>query len=259
MVRILGLFVLLLSTHLSAEQALRIGIRTGLPPSYYTETNPPKGVLPEIINAVLEPLDADLVYQINPRRRIIHQLLAGDVHITTLSMSSELIGKIKWPQGLVVSSESLLTFDVNLYKLSRSDIHIADKSELSSYTIGSSRHPKFLLDAFNEYLAVDVDITIFNKSDSLIKALLSGRVDFVLLSDPELQGLLRGFPAGVDVDVVYHLGVVKSHLILSEAAFGREEAIKHARFIDERILQLHQQGKIQAIVDKYKLPLRSEH
>ncbi len=263
MAKFVGLFVLFLSMPLSmplsAEQALRFGLRTGLPATYYTETIPPKGVLPELISAVLDPLDTELEYQIIPRRRIIHQLLAGDLHMTTLPVALDLVGKMQWPEGLVVSTEPLLTYDVNLYKLSTSDLQITDRSDISGLLLGSTRHPKFMINAMQAYFVVDFEIELFNKSESMLKALLSKRVDIILLSDPELLGLLRSFPESTPIEKVYPLGVVQTHLVVSQAAFGHEEAIKHARFIDERILQMHQQGQIQAVVNQYNLPLRSEH
>ncbi len=79
------------------------------------------------------------------------------------------------------------------------------------------------------------------------------------MSAPEITVLLQKYPEDVAVEKAYTMGVVQTHLVLSEVAFGHDEAIKHIRFIDERILQLHQQRKIEAIVEKYKLPLRSEH
>jgi hypothetical protein len=259
MARLLAVIILLVSVNLLADQPLQVGLRTGLPPIFYRETTPPKGVFPELIGAVLAPLDKQLEYKINPRRRLIHQMQVGELHMTTIPIGVGLKEKMKWPEGLIVGKEPLLTFDVNLYKLSSNKTQIKDKSELLNYRLGSTRHPKFMFDAMNEYLALDLQFDLFNKTESLFKALLSKRVDFALLSASELTALLRKYPADIGVEKVYTMGVVQTYLVLSVAAFGHEEAIRHARFIDERILQLHQQGKIQAVVEKYNLPLRSEH
>jgi ABC-type amino acid transport substrate-binding protein len=259
MARLLAVIILLVSVNLLADQPIQVGLRTGLSPDYYSEASPPKGIFPELIGAVFAPLDQQLEYQINPRRRLIHQLQAGEVHMTTLPVPIDLVGKMNWPEGLIVGKEPLLTFDVNLYKLSSNNTQIKDKSDLLNYHLGSTRHPKFMFDAMNEYFELDLQFDLFNKTESLFKALLSKRVDFALLSASELAVLLRKYPADIGVEKVYTMGVVQTYLVISEAAFGREEAIKHARFIDERILQLHQQGKIQAVAKKYNLPLRSEH
>ncbi len=259
MARLLAVVILLVSMNLWADQPIQVGLRTGLPSTFYREASPPKGVFPELISAVFAPLDAQLEYKINPRRRLIHQMQTGEVHMTTIPVGLGVAGKMKWPEGLIVGKEPLLTFDVHLYKLSSNNTQIKDKSELLNYRLGSTRHPKFMLAAMNEYFALDLQFGLFNKTESLFKALLSQRVDFALLSVPELTSLLLEYPEGIGVEVVYTLGVVQTHLVLSEAAFGHEEAIKHARFIDERILKMHQQGEIQAVVEKYKLPLRSEH
>ncbi len=259
MVRLLGVFILIFSMNLLADQPLQVGLRTGLSPLYYNDTSSPKGIFPELIGAIFDPLDKQLEYKINPRRRLIYQLQVGELHMTTIPVGMGLEEKMKWPKGLVIGKEPLLTFDVNLYKLSSNSALIKDKSELLNFRLGSTRHPKFMLDAMNEYFALDLQFYLFNKTESLFKALLSKRVDFALLSVPELTVLLLKYPEDISVEKVYTFGVVQTYLALSEVAFGHEESIKQVAFIDERILQLHQQGKIQAIVKKYNLPLRSEH
>ncbi|BFM15634.1 hypothetical protein R50073_18170 [Maricurvus nonylphenolicus] len=259
MARLLPVVILFFSLELLADQPVQVGLRTGLSPAYYSETSPPKGIFPELIGAVFAPLNKPLEYSINPRRRLIHQMQVGELHMTTLPVGVGLKEKMNWPEGLVVGNEPLLTFDVNLYKLSTNKQYIDDKSDLLSYRLGSTRHPKFMFDAMNEHIALELQFELFNKTESLFKALLAQRVDFALLSASELTALMMNYPDNIGVEKAFPVSVMQTYLVLSEVAFGREEAITLSRFIDERILQLHEEGKIQAVVEKYNLPLRSEH
>lgn len=254
MLRLLIVVVLFSSMHVNAEQTLRFGLRTGLPTTYYTESVPPKGIFPDLINAALAPLDVNLEYQINPRRRLMHQMMAGDIHMTTLPAVVTLAGHTSLPKGLTVNKEPLLTYNVNLYKLASNSVRIEDKSQLAGLRIGTTRHPKFMLKAMRDYLAVEVEMPLFGRSESLLKALLTNRIDFALLSVPEKVGLLRQFPTDINIDIAYSLGKIESFLVFSEAALGQETAAEYAQIIDQRILQLQAEGQLQRIYEKYDVP-----
>lgn len=259
MPKLIGILLIVLSLPLTAEQTLIFGVREDLPTQYYANTDPPSGIFPEILGTVFQPLNIKLEYQSSPRRRIIHQMRAGQMHLSTLPIIPGHFDKLKLPDDILVSEEPIMAFEVAFYKLSSRNIELTRDSDLAPYLIGSARHPKFMLNALDEFFSQQVNFEFYSKSENLLKALLSNRVDFALLSEPVSQKMLTHYPQHIHIEKALTIGKAFTHISISESSLGKEQASALMLDLDKMIKQQRDIGALKGIVDKYAMPDLSDH
>lgn len=235
---------------LSLAEVLIFGIRPGLPIEYFVDNNPPEGILPEMVNDIFKSRGVSIEFQLMPRRRLVHQARAGSLHMTMLPMIPSFQSKSNWPEELIMGKEALFSFDIGLYKLSSNNLKITDASELASYRLGVVRQARYIEHALDDFLYSGAHLEFYSKPEHLFKALSSNRVDLVLSSEPLKIGMLKRVPIPEGVEKAWSIGRAGTYLVFSETAFG-DKAAELQQYTDQRIRDLRNQGKLDAVLERY--------
>lgn len=246
------IFLLLLFTlpAVSVAEVLLFGIRPGLPAEYFVDNDPPEGILPDLVNEIFISRGVDIEFQLMPRRRLVHRARAGSLHMTMLPMIPGFQSKSNWPAELIMGQEALFSFEVSLYKLSSNNLKITDVSELASYRLGVVRQAKYVEHALGDFLYNGAQLEFYSKPEHLFKALSSRRVDLVLSSEPLKIGMLRRVPIPEGVERAWFIGRAGTYLVFSETALGDKTA-ELQQYTDQRIRDMRNQGKLDALFERY--------
>jgi ABC-type amino acid transport substrate-binding protein len=235
---------------LSVAEDLIFGIRPGLPVEYFVDSDPPEGILPELVNGIFKSRGSSVEFQLMPRRRLVHRARAGSLHMTMLPMIPSFQSKSDWPEELVMGEEALFSFDIGLYKLSSNNLKITDVSELASYRLGVVRQAKYIEHALGDFLYSGAHLEFYSKPEHLFMALSSKRVDLVLSSEPLRIGMLRRVPIPEGVERAWFIGRAGTYLVFSETAFG-DRTSELQEYTDQRIRDMRKHGELDAMFKRY--------
>lgn len=235
---------------LSAAEPINFGVQTGLPNEYFQQDIAPRGVLPEILNQVFQPRGVEIDFELMPRRRLIHKIQAGEVALAMLPVIPRYWREQAVPEGVLIGKEPFLSFEINLYTLASRKVVVRQKSDLAQYRIGIVRQPKFMEHALDDIIHNGSHLEQYNKPEQLFKALSSGRVDLILSSEPLKNGMLRQLAIHEPLEPVYRVGRAGMYLVFSTIALGGK-VTELKSYSDTQILQMHKQGQIQAITERF--------
>ncbi len=235
---------------LSIAETLLFGLSPGLPALYINEDDTHQGFVPSLLKDVFEPVGISIDYKQMPRRRIIHSAQAGGVHLAMFPMFVDSMDDTELPEGLRMGRVPLYTFDVFLYKLTTNPLDINELNDLSGYRLGMHRQPKFIDVLLANKFGDAGHIEYYKKPEYVLKALLAGRVDVAMLSEPLMKGLLSKVSISANVEEAFLLSRTGVYLVFSEEALGAR-ALELQAYSDKRLLEMRQHGDIHRLLRKH--------
>jgi ABC-type amino acid transport substrate-binding protein len=232
---------------LSIAETLQFGLSPGLPALYINANDTHQGFVPALLKDVFEPVDISIDYKQMPRRRIIHRAQAGDVDLAMFPMFADSLDQIELPKGLYMGRVPVYTFDVYLYKLKTNELKINELLDLSGYSLGMHRQPKFIESFLLKTFETAGHIEYYKKPEYSLKALSAGRVDVVLLSEPLMKGLLSSITISDKLEEAFLVSRTGVYLVFSKEALG-VKALELRDYSDRRLQELRRNGDIHRLL-----------
>lgn len=220
----------------------RVATATIKPWFFFDETGG-RGVVHDILNEVVKSMGHTTTLHSVPLRRISTELLRGRAELSILIIGEE---TLHYPEALTIGNAPILSFSVVGVSLKSKKISINSLTQLKALHVGNIRLP-YQVDA---YLRQSSKHTAYNNTESLLKGLLSGRIDVATGAIPTLYDAAKKLGISQDIEVIYTLNKANMYLALSNKALGNniESDIKKA---NKKIEEMKKNGRLAEIISKY--------
>ncbi len=236
---------------LSPGEPLEFGGREGMPANYFDRQAIDRSSLVKLVNEIFKPLDIKVKYEELPRRRLIHNALKGDISVFTLPVLDNPIVNIQIPEGVVVGQEALFSYPLNFYTLKKRQLRLDSPEDIAEYSLGLIKEAKFIDQAIKNVVDRELSLVTFHHPSQILKALLAGRVDIIMLAEPIFMFEYGKLNPDEEITLSYSIGRSGRYLAFSEARLGRLNAKSLEAFTNKRLQHLKRIGALQTIEKDY--------
>lgn len=237
---VLGVGVLSLST---SSQELTIACEADLPPFSFEEQGEEKGIVVEIVNALLQRLGREESIQLFPWARLYEMGLQNEnIMIGAITHTGERDSLFQWCGDIVVSPLVLLALK------DRDDItEMSEVEDLEPYTIGTLRNSQREQYLMNKGLMVGVHLESAATYRQNYLKLKRGRIDLWSASVLSAYAVIRdeGDRPSEMVKIVYHMKDLPQSM---ELAFSRRTPVDIVNAFREALEQLKRDGTYDTIL-----------
>ena len=239
------LFLLMLICPLpveAVENVLRLGGAVNRPPFEYVDQGQLKGINIDIAHAIFADMGEPIDIKLYSVRRLYNLMLTGSID-----------GSVVWNTGATLKNKVLVSqmyYDSksSFYSLKERALKIQSTQDLPAYNFG--------------YIGVDDSFLFgpkginFNDHVSMVKSLLSERVDVIVLEDAIVDHVTKSLAAEKPLQRLIAFKSKSASFALSNQGLEAARAKSLLDVYNKSLLKLKKQGVIRDIIRKYS---RLEH
>lgn len=211
-----------------------------------------QGLGVEVARAVFEPLGYTVRYEVMPWVRVLEEAHEGTVDIVIAANPSD-------DPNLLYPTHALMEMTDDFYVLKDNPVVYTDIDSLKGMRVGiiSGYGYDPVVNAYlsNARTTPGLVQEVFG-DDALqqnIRKLLAGRIDLIIESGPIMDDMLKKTGQS---ELLRHLGNVPQGNIYLAFSPAHMQSQKRVEEYEARIKELRASGKLAAIYDSYKIPLK---
>lgn len=202
-----------------------------------------QGVQPEIVRLIFESFNIQMSERWVPDARLLFEIQKKHADVTIVFTYGGL-SIDAYPEFVQVCSKPVYDLSVDALWLESTPIAAHEFKDLSPYRIGTLNSAPGLLEQAGFNLP---SIHYFNSSDALVKSLLTGRVDVVVMNWRHAQALIYRLKVEQRIERGLKLQQLNLHLAIAKHWAPEQQRNR----LCERAETLRRQDKFTSIVQSY--------
>jgi len=212
-------------------------------PWVYFDDSGARGIVYDILNTMAQGMGHTITLRPVPLRRTYTELLSGNAELSIIIIDDK---TLHYPEDLTVGDKPIFSFSVVAVSLKSKEISINSLAQLKALRVGNIRLPPQV----DTYIRENSAHTAYNDPSSLLKGLLSDRIDVATTAMPVLFDAAKSLGVSRKLEVVYTLDQASMYLALSNKALGKKVKldIKQA---NQEIRNMKEDGRLAEIISKY--------
>jgi len=238
---------------LATANRLVAGVVHGAPPYIWVGRNQqPQGIYVDLLRALKPSKDTQIDFRRLPHERRAQELILGDLDMALLIVKPGLLELPADTSQVIITEQPLLEVAANLYSASRRQLVIGDLKgidfydNLDGFQLGSIRTGRNKI--HRRFLGKD-NVVLFTSYKSMVKSLLAGRIDLVLLDPLMADYWETKLSAKLKLQAPYR--DIPIYAVFSIKALG-PEAMTLCEEFWQRLVSLKQSGELKHVFTRYQ-------